>query len=76
MKWRPNRKVTFNRWKDCPRCGLSWPEKSLRREPETSALVCSECFDEVSHAYTKAQGELKESTGRQSAPWTPDQEEQ
>jgi len=72
MKWRPNRKVSFNRWKDCPRCGLPWPEKALRREPVTGLLVCPECSDEPSHADNVARGELKESTGRQSSPWNPD----
>ena len=72
MKWRPNRKVSFNRWKEYPRCGLDWPVKAFKRELETSSLVCPECYDEVSHAYNKSQGELKESTSRQSSPWTPE----
>ena len=72
IRWRPNRRVTFNRWKDCPRCGLSWPEKTFKREAESGSLVCPECFDEPSYAYQKSQSELKESIGRKSALWTPD----
>ena len=71
-KWRPNRRITFNRWEECPRCGLDWPKKALRREPETGALVCPECFDEPSHADLKARGEARTTETRQSSPWDPE----
>jgi len=71
-KWRPNRRITFSRWEDCPRCGLPWPEKALKREPETGSLVCPECFDKPSHADIKARGEPKTADARQSSPWQPD----
>jgi len=71
-KWRPNRSVTFNRWKACSRCGLDWPVKELKREPETGALVCIECLDEPCHADIKARGEVRTSGTRQSSPWDPE----
>ena len=72
MKWRPNRRITFSRWERCPRCGLDWPKKELRREPETGAVVCFECFDEPSHADIKARSEAKTTETRQSSPWNPE----
>jgi len=69
IKWRPNRRVTFNKWKDCPRCSLPWPESALRREPETGSVVCPECFDGPSHADRMAKGELPETREKV---WEPD----
>ena len=36
---------TFQRWNECPRCGLDWPVRSLRRD-SFGAKVCSECWFE------------------------------
>jgi len=72
-KWRPNNKVTFNRWEDCDRCGFSWPVRELKRQK--GALVCPECLDDPGHEDAKREGELRDPEGRQSFPWVPDQEE-
>ena len=45
--WRPNNQVTFNKWKDCDRCGFPWPEQQLKMQ--NGILVCPECDDEKSH---------------------------
>lgn len=68
-RWRPNRKVTFNKWQDCNRCGLPWPEKELKREPETGLVVCPECFDKPSHADNIAKSDLPE---KREKVWSPD----
>ena len=38
------RTVTFQRWKECPRCGLDYPVNQLSRD-STGAKVCPECYD-------------------------------
>ena len=35
---------SFQKWEECPRCGLDWPKSMLRRE-YTGIKVCPECFD-------------------------------
>ena len=40
-----NNKITGQKWKDCDRCGLSWPKAQLRRESETGSKVCPNCYD-------------------------------
>lgn len=69
MGWRPNRRITYNKWKACPRCGLDWPENELRREPETGKAVCLECFDAPSHADLVAKTDLPEVREKT---WDPD----
>ncbi len=54
-KWRPNNRVTFSKWEDCERCGLSWPEQCLT--VQKGVLVCPECWDEKSHRDYVAEGE-------------------
>lgn len=39
------RHFTWQRWEECPRCGLDWPKDQLKRE-YTGAKVCPECFDQ------------------------------
>ncbi len=39
------RSKTFQKWDECPRCGLDWPKNLLHRD-YTGARVCSECYDE------------------------------
>jgi len=68
--WRPNRKISFNRWRDCDRCGHPWPERVQRRQ--RGAIVCPECFDEPCHEDIKQEGTIEGDVGRKSAPWTPD----
>lgn len=68
--WEPNRKVTFNKWRDCDRCGLSWKEKLLRMQ--RGVRVCPECYDEPSHEDRKADGELRDIDERQNSPWDPE----
>jgi uncharacterized Zn finger protein (UPF0148 family) len=72
ITWKPNRRITFNRWEECPRCGLDWPKKALRREPETGSVVCPECFDDPSHQDIKAREEPRTADTRQSSPWDPE----
>ena len=67
--WRPNRGVTFNKWKACDRCGFDWPERALRRQK--GDLVCPECWDDPSHEDHKAETELKEHE-ETLRPWDPD----
>lgn len=57
-RWRPNNRVTFNKWEDCERCGLPWPEPALKIQKGT--LVCPECWDEKGHADYKREGEPPE----------------
>jgi len=68
-----NRAFNFERWRECPRCGLAWPERTFRKELETGQAVCPECYDEPSaeHLKRNAQKNLAD-TGRQSAPWRPE----
>lgn len=56
--WRPNRGVTFNKWKPCGVCGFEWPEKALK--PQRGVLACPECIDEPSHEDYVRESELKE----------------
>jgi len=56
--WRPNNRVTFNKWKDCDRCGLPWPENMLRLQ--RGARVCPECYDEPCHEDNVAEQEIRE----------------
>ena len=35
---------TFQRWKECPRCGFDFPVSQLSRD-STGAKVCPECYD-------------------------------
>jgi len=38
------RSKTFQRWKECDRCGLDYPINELRRD-YSGAKVCPDCFD-------------------------------
>lgn len=42
------RRKTFQRWKECPRCGLHWPSTQLSRD-FIGVRVCPECYDEIGH---------------------------
>lgn len=72
MKWRPNRKVTFSRWKACDVCGHEWPERELRRQK--GRLVCPEDYDDKDQSDYRKELELREPSSGRSAPWTPDEE--
>jgi uncharacterized Zn finger protein (UPF0148 family) len=71
-QWRPNRGVTFNKWKDCDRCGLPWPEKTMRRQH--GILVCPECYDDASHEDNKRADQKPLDDVK--PPWDPEEEEQ
>jgi hypothetical protein len=43
------RHKTFQIWKECPRCGLHWPQNQLSRD-HTGAKVCPECWDQEGHS--------------------------
>jgi len=66
-RWRPNHKVTYNKWKDCQRCSLPWPESDLRLQ--WGVRVCPECYDDLGHKDIK-----KESPSEPRLPkvWEPD----
>jgi len=38
------RHITFQKWKECPRCGLDWPVDQLSKD-STGVKVCPECYD-------------------------------
>jgi ribosomal protein L34E len=69
VRWRPNRSVTFNKWKDCDICGLSWPEKEIQKQYGT--LRCPECMDQPGHIDTlkKEQKDLVDVR----PPWDPEE---
>ncbi len=70
LKWRANRKVSFNQWQNCTRCYLPWPKRAYRRQ--RGLELCPECIDDKDHEQYKAEGEMKDPRGPQTAPWNPD----
>ncbi len=40
---------TFQRWEECPRCGLHWPKSQLTKD-SFGTRVCPECYDQDGHA--------------------------
>lgn len=49
---------TFQRWEECPRCGLLWPKSSLHRDA-SKAKVCPECYDSESHEDAKRRVQIR-----------------
>jgi len=56
--WRKNNRVTFNKWLDCPRCGMPWPESSYVLQK--GVKVCPECVDQPSAEDLRAQTTLRD----------------
>jgi uncharacterized Zn finger protein (UPF0148 family) len=52
------RHKTFQRWDECPRCGLDWPKSQLRRD-YTGAKVCPNCWDEEGFEENKRRVNIK-----------------
>jgi hypothetical protein len=44
-----NNKVTFERWRECPRCGFDYPLSWFVIEYQTMIEVCPMCVNELAH---------------------------
>ena len=49
---------TFQRWEECPRCGIDWPLSQLSRD-STGAKVCPQCWDATGYDVEKAKIHLR-----------------
>lgn len=70
-RWRPNKSVTFNRWRDCDRCGLPWPEKVFKKQ--YGLTLCPECIDEPGNKDFQERGQGIDSDVK--PPWEPEETE-
>jgi len=52
------RRKSFQKWKECPRCGFHWPSNQLYRE-YTGSRVCPECLDEEGYSEHKKRVTLR-----------------
>ena len=66
-RWRPNNRITFQKWDDCDGCGLPWPKKLLRLQ--RGSRRCPECYDEPCHEDAKRES-LQEPMEKPIDPWS------
>jgi recombinational DNA repair protein (RecF pathway) len=65
--WKKNDHVTFDKWVDCARCGMPWPEKEFRLQ--YGVKVCPECFDDPNAEDLRKEHTLPEMRNKV---WEPD----